>query len=236
MEAEVEVVPVSVEEELGDPGVEDRGQALPVLTSAEDVYDEDPADPVLPPPKVEPIVVDDPLPVLPVWEGNPEADRPGLVVGVSEVVVDPGEKRAAPVSSALTFEVGEKDAFPESLRFEVETFKPALVESVSPFGAGFRIDASVPEGEVKWDSPVDVVLDYTDLPILHGAGAASRLEFVLLEGCEVVEGKEGDEVSCKESTRLDSVSNPTDRVLRATLSTEVLDRVLVSRRGWRRLT
>jgi len=204
-----------------DPGDASPRVALPVQTPADD-----PVDPVLPAPEVSPIVVDDPVPVLPVWDGNPETDRPGLVLGVSEVVVDPGEKRAAPVSSPLSFEVGEKDAFPDSVRFEVETFKPELVESVSPFGAGFRIEASVPLGEVKWDSPVEAVLDYADLPIVHGAGAGSRLQMLLLEGCEVSVQKAGDRVLCKSSTPLESVSNPTARVVRATLPVDVLGRVL----------
>ncbi len=189
---------------------------------------DDPLDPVLPPPVVSPIVVDDPLPELPVWEGNPEEDRPGLTIGVSEVVVDPGAKRAAPVGSALSFEVAARDEFPESVRFEVETFKPELVESVSPFRAGFRVDASVDSGVLVWDSPVDVVLDYEDLPVLHGAGAASRLEFQLLEGCQLVAGTEkgSETIECKSRTRLDSVSDASGRVVRASLSPEVLGRVL----------
>ena len=226
-----EVVVDSGDGDLVDPGVADPGAPPPVLKLADDVHGDDPVDPVLPPPKVEPIVVDDPLPVLPVWEGNPELERPGLVVGVSEVVVDPGEKRAAPALSAVSFEVAEKAEFPTGVTFEVETFKPELAESVSPFGAGFRIAASVGGGEVKWSDPVDVVVDYEDLAVVHGAGAASRMQLTLLEGCELVEWKAGDEFECKSSTVVDSVNNPTDRVLRATLLPEVLDRVLTNPTG-----
>ncbi len=200
-----------------------------MLRLAGDVPVDDPVDAALVPVVVSPVVVDDPLPVLPVWEGNPEADRPGLSVGVSDVVVDAGAKRAAPVGSALSFEVAAEDDFPESVRFEVETFDPDVVEGVSSFGAGFRVEASVDSGELRWDSPVDLVLDYSDLPVLHGAGAASRLEFVLLEGCRLLDGvanDNGESITCESSTRLESVSNPSDRTVRTTLSEDVLGRVL----------
>ncbi|MCP4308496.1 MAG: hypothetical protein GY788_27195, partial [bacterium] len=218
------------DELLLDPGLEAPGtkDEPSVLRLSGDVPVDDPVEKALVPIVVSPIVVDDPLPALPVWEGNPELDRAGLTVGVSDVVVDSGAKRAVPSGSALSFEVAAKDDFPSSVRFEVETFKPELVEAVSPFGAAFRIDASVDEGVLAWDSPVDVVVDFEDLPVLHGAGAANRLQLDLLEGCQLVAGAEkGTEViECKTRTRLDSVSDATDRLVRATLSKAVLGRVL----------
>lgn len=218
----------SVDEDLADPGVDDPGLAEPVLRLAHDVAVDDPVDSVLSASVVSRVVVDDPLAVLPVWDGNPEMDRPGLSVGVSSAVADLGVKRVAPTGSALLFEAGEKGSLPDLVRFEVETFAPEVAGSVSVFGAGFRVDASVPVGEVRWGSPVDVLLDYEDMPIVHGAGAASRMQFALLEGCSLAEGEDGEGLSCKSSTLLDSVSDPTERVLRASLSTDVLGRVLDS--------
>jgi len=210
-------------DQVGDPGrpyepaPPGGGPVEPVV---EDVLPEVRSGPV----KVTPIVVDDPLPELPVWSPNPELSRGGVTSGVVDVTIGRGAGEARGAGSVVSFEPRGKALFAQDVALKVRTFDPSKAKDVSAFRALFAFsDAGVGKASVLSES-VDVVFDYSDIPILAGGDAFGRLNITLFEDC--VTDKRTGAQSCSKSTPLDTVNNVSGRLLRAELTPKLLKTLL----------
>ena len=163
--------------------------------------------------------VEDPVPVpwesdldlsIPEQPADRERNRPGWTVGSGSVSLDAGAQTVAVPDVPVTVKADER-ASGSQRNVDVDVVPADVAEQFSPVGAAIALDISEVAGQrASWDG-LELVLDYSDIPIVGGGDLLGRLELTQYSGCRLTEGRGlADRYVCAESHVIVDAMNDTD--------------------------